>query len=275
MSSIIIDLNGTWKFRRANSNEKILPAQVPGCVHTDLLSNKQIPDPFWGSNELELEWIERVDWEYTRTFIITPEIVSRQCVELVADGLDTIASIYINNTFVERTENMFVGYRFNIKSMLKPGSNTIRILFENPSDYIKARKTPDDFWEWNDPVGGASKIRKQQCSFGWDWGARFATSGIYKSISIHAFDVNRIASVLIEQTHHDGKVTLTCKPTLALPESTGLSWRCALNGEFHEESDSLTMVVDNPKLWWPNGLGEHPLYEVAVELLYKDEVIDT
>jgi beta-mannosidase len=277
MSSTIIDLNGAWQFRNAKAGGKFLPATVPGCVHTDLLANKKIPDPFWGSNELELEWIEKTDWEYQRSFTVPADVPDHDYIELEADGLDTVATIFLNNQQVASTENMFIGMRFDAKPFLKPGKNTIRILFSNPSDAIAGRRQPSDFWEWNDPRGGAALLRKMQCSFGWDWGPRFATSGIYKAIRIHAYDHERIEGVLVEQVHEKGRVTLKCLPSLSHGEGEGMEWRCTLtyNGKIVDRADRLTITVPKPELWWPNGLGEHPLYDLTVDLLDGGEIVDS
>ena len=186
-----LSLNGAWQFRRQGA-EDFYPAQVPGCVHTDLQRNDLIPDPFWGSNELQLQWIEETDWEYATTFDVPDELLACEHVELVADGLDTLATITLNGHEVARTENMFVGYRFPVREWLRPGDNELKIQFANPMDYIRARLPIHTFAGWNDPVGGSSNIRKEQCSFGWEWGSRFATCGIYKSSAVHGWDANRL-----------------------------------------------------------------------------------
>src|ERR671926_480327 len=182
-----LSLDGAWQFRRQGS-EEFHPAQVPGCVHTDLQRNGLIPDPFWGSNELDLQWIEETDWEYSTTFDVPGDLLAHEHVDLVADGLDTLATITLNGQEIARTENMFVGYRFPVREALRPGRNELTIYFANPMDYIRARRTIHNFSEWNDPVGGSSNIRKEPCSFGWDWGPRFPTSGIYKNIALQGWD---------------------------------------------------------------------------------------
>jgi beta-mannosidase len=152
-------LNTAWQFRRQGT-EEFYPAQVPGCVHTDLHSNGLIPDPFWGSNELELQWIEEADWEYTTTFHVPEDLLSHENVDLVAGGLDTLATIILNGQEVARTENMFVGYRFRVNELLRPGLNELTVQFSNPMEYIRARLPIHSFKEWNDPVGGSSNIRR-------------------------------------------------------------------------------------------------------------------
>lgn len=273
-----LSLNGVWQFRRQGTNE-FHPAQVPGCVHTDLLQNGLIPDPFWGSNELELQWIEETDWEYSTTFDVAGELLAHEHVDLVADGLDTLATISLNGREVARTENMFVGYRFPVREWLRPGGNELSIRFANPMDYIRARLPIHQFKEWNDPIGGSSNIRKEQCSFGWDWGPRFATSGIYKDIGLEGWNSTRIARVHVRQQHGRGSVGLLVETVLE-PSDAQTSVRCRLSlGDQtiarSEGSGPLELIVDEPRLWWPNGLGEQPLYDLEVELVQGDVVLDS
>ncbi len=273
----ILPLNGAWEFRQQGSEESH-PAQVPGCVHTDLRRNGLIPDPFWGSNELQLQWIEETDWEYSTTFDVPAELLAREHLELVADGLDTVATITLNGGEVARTENMFVGYRFPVRERLRRDRNELRIHFANPMEYIRARLPIHQFAEWNDPVGGSSNIRKEQCSFGWDWGPRFATCGIYKSIGLHGWDTNRIAHVVVRQQHRDGSVLLTVEPILARSDANArIRCRLALGDQpiaYAEGGGVLQLTVEQPQLWWPNGLGTQPLYRLEVDLMQGEHVLD-
>lgn len=272
-----VSLDGAWIFRRADSDQSY-EAQVPGCVHTDLRRNDLIPDPFWGSNELDLQWIEETDWVYSRTFDVAADLLTHEHVELVADGLDTLATVTLNGKEIARTENMFVGYRWDVRPLLHEGENTLTIAFANPMDYIRARQAQHNFPEWNDPVGGSSNIRKEQCSFGWDWGPRFATSGIWKSISLHAWNTNRITHVGIAQDHADGAVTLQVTPEFATDAPARVRCRLTYNGATVAEAEgegTIALSVDQPHLWWPNGHGEQPLYTLEVTLLDGDQPLDS
>ena len=115
-----ISLSGEWQFKEQGKKEW-LAAQVPGCVHTDLRRAEKIPDPFWGSNELQLEWIERADWTYRRSFEITAEMLQEQRIDLLCDGLDTLATVFVNGQKIAATENMFIGYPWPVKKHLKSG----------------------------------------------------------------------------------------------------------------------------------------------------------
>ncbi len=266
-------LHRDWKFQQAGK-PGWRTAQVPGCVHLDLRKHKQIPDPFWGDNERGLQWIEETDWNYRCEFTANPRLLQRDHIELVADGLDTLAIVRLNGREIARTENMFIGYRWNTAKLLRPGRNVLEIAFHNPLAYILAHKTPDHFHEWNDRVGGSSVIRKEQCSFGWDWGPRFTTSGIYLPIRLEGWDGNRIESARVEQTHTAGKVALAFKPALAVPGRAKYRGTISFAGKGVAEFTGLKAEINHPKLWWPNGHGEQPLYDVTLELLDGARVID-
>src|SRR6266853_3069842 len=130
-----ISLQSGWQFREIGK-DKWYPASVPGCVHTDLLGNKLIDDPFYRDNEQKLQWIGKTDWEYQTSFNLTPEILKHKNLELVFDGLDTYADIYLNDTLVLKADNMFRTWRVDAKPALKIGSNTLRIRFRSPINEI-------------------------------------------------------------------------------------------------------------------------------------------
>lgn len=274
---MVIDLNGKWKFRAVTENIWH-NATVPGCVHADLYANGLIPDPFFGANELELDWIERTDFEYCREFFVPAKLLEHRIVELVAEGLDTVAQITINGTLIASTDNMFQGYRFDVRQSLVAGPNTIGIRFRNPLSCIRERRGFTWFDQPNDPVGGASAIRKMQCSFGWDWGPRLPTCGIYRTICIEAFSTARIDHVTVRQLHESSRATISIAAEISGSDDRNLlSLRSSLSlyNVVVSQSTSNELVIDDPQLWWPSGHGAQPLYDLAVELLDRGgKVVD-
>ena len=265
-------LDSNWTFLDPKSGQS-LPAIVPGCIHTDLLRHGLIPDPFWGSNELGLQYLEELDHPYRCEFTVDPTLLSKQHLELVADGLDTITEIFLNGQKVGETENMYSSYRFPVREFLVPGKNSLEILFRSPLPVIRARQSPDDLDSWFDSVGGNFHVRKEPCSFGWDWGPRFVTSGIWLPIRLEGWSEARFDSVKIKQRHQDDQVLLTFDPRIlgTLP-SPRLSGQVSFNGvQVAEitvsESGQLASTIEHPHLWWPNGHGDQPLYEVKLNLL--------
>lgn len=213
-----------WSFREVSAKAAAwLPARVPGCVHTDLLRAKKIPDPFFGTHELDLQWIEERDWEYRAEFAVPPSVLAEEVVELCADGLDTVATVFVNGKKIAATDNMFVAWRWDVRRHLRLGKNELRIRFRSAMDYI--RKTRADFTpprEFNDPTGNCVRIRKQQCQFGWDWGPRLVTAGVWRDIRLEAWSAARLAHVRVAQLHTTDAagapaVSLRLAPELARP----------------------------------------------------------
>jgi beta-mannosidase len=261
----------SWQFRDM-ATKRWLPATVPGCVHTDLRAAGQIPDPFFGTNELALQWIETRDWEYRTAFTVSAALAGEDVIELVADGLDTVATITLNDRVVAQTDNMFVGHRWPVKELIRTGRNVLGIRFRSALDYI--RTTRQDFTpprEFNDPVGGCVRIRKQQSQFGWDWGPRFVTAGIWRDLRLEAWSGNRLVDLEIRQHHAaGGAVSLAVTAELARPDRSAvvtaalsLAGRPVASIDFAATTAG-KLAVPAPQLWWPAGQGAQPLYHLAV-----------
>ncbi len=265
----ILDLAAArWRFRDTSAPKTWLPATVPGCVHTDLIAAGKIPDPFYGTNELDLQWIENRDWEYQTTFTVTAALLREDIVELCADGLDTVATVTLNGKKIATTDNMFVAHRWNVKKHLHAGRNELVVHFRSAMDYIAKTRTdftpPNNF---NDAKGGGCvRIRKEQCQFGWDWGPRFVTAGIWRGLRLEARTTNRLAHVHVAQTHHqNGDVSLSLSPELQSPAQRVTYWvTLSLGGRGVVTTSELGFEVPSPQLWWPAGQGEQPLYDLVV-----------
>ena len=266
----------TWRFRDTSSRTW-LPAIVPGCVHTDLVAAGKIADPFFATNELDLRWIEDRDWEYRAVFKISAGELAEESNVLVADGLDTIATVYLNGKKVAATDNMFVGYRWDIKDFLRSGKNELRIHFRSAMDYVrKTRTTFTPPRELCDPVGNAVRVRKQPSQFGWDWGPRLVTAGIWRDIRIESGSRNRLEHVRVMQTHDkDGTVHLKVTPEFSRGgKGVTLTATCALGGgapiEVTGSTAELYFRISDAQLWWPSGQGAQPLYDLIVSAFNSD-----
>lgn len=255
-----------WQFREVKRGAVWREATVPGCVHRDLLRRNLIPDPFRGLNELEVQWIEEADWEYRAEFELKAAVLADEVVELVADGLDTVATVRINGHVVARTENMFVGYRWSVKPLLRAGRNLIEIRFDSAMRYIRTHRLSHQPREFNDPVGRSQVIRKQQCQFGWDWGPRLVTAGIWRDIRIESWSGNRLSGVRLRQRHsRTGSVRIDVDAELARPgKRARCEWTIGLGARTIARGRGRTINVPNPQLWWPNGHGLQPLYWIRV-----------
>jgi beta-mannosidase len=278
-----VDLNGAWRFKAVASKTMLLTdradvqewmaASVPGTVHTDLMAAGRIPDPFVRMNELDVQWIDSQRWLYRREFEVESALIEEDAVRLVAEGLDTYARVKLNGRIVGQTADMFVEHRFDVKRFLKVGKNVLEVLIDSP--VIRSQKLLQKH--------GALKValephrvyvRKAQYSFGWDWGPKLTTSGIWRDIYLEAVSGCRIVSVFARA----GKVTrhnAVVRVSIELERSTKSPVDLRLNtqGEGFEDRQSFTMRgktkslvinVPNPRLWWPNGYGDQALYQLRV-----------
>lgn len=275
-------LSGAWQMREFNSS-KWLNATVPGGTYTDLLAAGQIPDPFFGENEKKVQWVADHDWEYCHELVVEPELLVQDRVELVCEGLDTLAEITLNGQPLAQTNNMFRTYRWDVKDRLWDGINTLTIVFRSPVAYIHARQK-----ERKLPTlmnGGMAHLRKVQSHFGWDWGPRLPVSGIWRDVRLEGFSAARLGDVHVQQSHDHGSVSLTASvhvenwsaenPTLQLllihPDGVIQHVEAVVD---RNEPNFLTLDVDSPQLWWPNGLGAQPLYQVQIVLLDNGRCLD-
>ncbi len=275
----IISLDGDWLLNMAGEEEKI-SATVPGCVHTDLLSEGKIDEPFYRDNEKDIMWIGETDWNYSRDFSIDKEIFNFEKVILRCNGLDTLATIIINGKELASTNNMYRSYEFDIKSLLKEGDNTIKIHFDAPMPYLREKEEERYLPAWSvgdHRLNSGSWIRKQPSNFGWDWGPMMVTCGIWRDIEIISYNTARISDFNILQDHsQEGMVSLDVITNLESIEQENLTAKVQveLNGQVVAESEgnivdsqiSTQLEIKNPELWWPNGMGEQTLYNVNVYL---------
>ena len=276
-----LSLNGRWQVCQADqTEEKWLPAQVPGSVHTDLLAAGEIPDPFYGDNELQVMWVGEADWLYRRAFSVSDYFLQQEKVVLHCDGLDTLATIRLNGVEIGRTDNMFRTYEFDVKEILRPGENEIEILFASALLAGQDKLAERYIHSWSTDthkLPGGNYIRKAAYHFGWDWGPKLVTCGIWRDIELLAYEA-RLGDVNITQDHGQAsQIVLGAEVAVETTDSRPLKliFSAALNGESIAEVevpvDGKTVLVDlpvtEPRLWWPNGMGEQPLYDVTMRLL--------
>jgi len=269
----ITSLSADWTFLDPKSG-RWLPAVVPGCIHTDLLRHGVIPDPFRGEREKELSWIARKDWVYRAEFKTLPD---SDRLELVAHGLDTFAEVRLDGRLLGSSNNMFIRNIWDLSRFDRTKKHMLEITFRSVLSEIEKRREGLDSRElgWCDPVGGSALIRKSQCNFGWDWGPRFVTCGIFRAIEFHAWTTNCFRHVHVAQEHAKGTVSLRLTPELASKDcKAAYRLRVRLGGNIVAECDGLEAAIPSPQLWWPNGHGKQPLYEVELELLRSGRVLD-
>ena len=264
-----------------------MPAVVPGCVHTDLLRDGKIPDPFYGANETSLQWIEKTEWEYRSTFVADAALLRRERIEIAFQGLDTYAEVSVNGARVLTADNMFRSWRAEIKAHLAAGTNLVVVRFRSP---IAVAKPIHDRLGYTLPAVNDQApemvsmfTRKAPYHYGWDWGPRFVTSGIWRPVTIEAWDAARLDDVQIHQRALDdaqarlevGAVVVAARAgrariTVGLAGGAVLGTSDAVLARGRNEV-KVGVVIDKPERWWPNGLGPQRLYALETSLFDLSE----
>ena len=284
-----IFIHADWQFREAGK-DSWHPATVPGCVHTDLLNNKLIEDPFYRDNEKKLQWIGKTDWEYQTSFDIAPEILARDKIDLIFEGLDTYANVFLNNKPLLNADNMFRTWRADAKGLLKPGANTLHIRFRSPINEVLPlmAKLSYQLPAGNDQGEKTSPhTRKAPYQFGWDWGPRFVTSGIWRPVYLEAWDQARVGDMHIAQrkvTASEARLTAEVEVIAAGSSSATIVVDNLTDKKIPAKQVvtlkpganrvALDFTVARPALWWPNGLGGQPLYKFRARLIIDGKTID-
>ncbi|MBE9914548.1 glycoside hydrolase family 2 protein [Paenibacillus donghaensis] len=276
-----------------------MSAEVPGDVHTTLIRHGLIDDPFYGHNDQKCRWVEERTWWYRTVFTLT-ELPSREeRMELVFEGLDTFATVYLNGVELGSTDNMFISHTFEVSRELKLGKNVLAVKFD-PVHAKVGEKAVSTFWS------GFSKervwTRKNQSHFGWDWGPRLVCAGIWKevrlqktryaklehvyartaeisadqalvdiSLELKVWDDARDYTALVELID-EGKDKVAASAEVKIDLSLGLAWDGAAGGILFSGTTGLKVV--NPKLWWTHDLGTPHLYKLQVTVFADGEPID-
>jgi beta-mannosidase len=264
------------------------PAKVPGDVHLDLLHNGLIPEPFFRDNESQLQWIENASWEYRTLVTVTSNTLAHQHLEMVFEGLDAACTVYVNGQKLASPDNMFREWRIDVKPVLKAGKNEIRVVFPSP---IKAAEqvAAQDPWRPRTHTEAKTYIRKAAYEYGWDWGPRFVTSGIWRPVYLETWDEARIENVFVEQrdlsaevAHLDVRADIIAShagPTSIVLEYKQAGRAVRVRREFSLNSGlnqiDLPVEIEHPNLWYPAGYGEQPIYQFDVQLSAGGQPVDS
>lgn len=267
--------------RRAH-DAQFYDVTVPTTVCTDLLANGLLEDPYYRDNEDAALLALRSDYEYSRAFTVPEDFLRADTVELVCHGIDTIADIFLNEALLFHADNMHRTWRIDAKSLLRAGENTIRVYFHSAAEYAECLERENPIYKTRDTVSGFEQVRKAHCMYGWDWGPQLPDMGIFRDIELCAASCARFADVYVRQSHSENAVDVAIETSLEHfgDASRPLTVRAALTGPDGRvwqgcavcsgSTQALTLRVDAPQLWWPNGYGEHPLYALHVELSAAD-----
>ena len=284
-----LDLGGQWQVRQTErAGADWLDAAVPGCIHLDLMRAGQIADPFYGDNDAAAKWIDEAAWTYRRTFDCPAALAGKKRVELVCDGLNTFATVLLNDEELGRADNMFVQWRWDVTGKVRAGENELVIVFESP--VLAGRALMDEHGPMEQRIFEAPQrvyTRKAQYESGWDWGPDLNTSGIWKPIRLEACDAGRITDVCarVDWTDADRPVVRALVEIEAIEACTA-----TLTAELTGPGETVTVAassdlpatttvlelhlpVADPQLWWPLGKGPQDLYSLAVSGTIGDEEV--
>jgi beta-mannosidase len=282
----IRSLPGQWEFKAAEE-EGWLPATVPGSVHTDLLANGLIEDPFYRLNERDLQWIDKKNWVYRCRFQLDSALLQKERISLEFQGLDTYADVYLNDQPILLADNFFRRWEVDVKPHLRADRNELYILFHSPTQIGLEKLEAHGYGlpavndQSENGAMGDKKVsvfvRKPGYHFGWDWGPRLVTSGIWRPILLKAWDEARLAdayfhqaSISPERALLDARLEVEAErpgpASLAVYWGDSLLARQDLELQAGKQSIALPLALDNPQLWWTKELGDPFLYELSAVL---------
>ena len=258
--------------------EEEIEAKVPGTVYGTLLDKGLMPDPYFGENELTATKLMENDFEYRKEFFVTEEMTSADGLYLVFEGIDTLSDIYLNEEKIGSTDNMHRTYSFDVLERLKIGENVLQVVLHSPTRYIKEENEKIYTGGSLECMEGFPHLRKAHCMFGWDWGPRLPDAGIFRPVYLEKIEKAKIDSVYVVQNHRDGAVSLSFRTdlvNLTAKETQVTIEILSPDGEVYRQQPDGSIFIGNPKLWWPNGYGEQPLYTVKAVLTADGREVDT
>jgi beta-mannosidase len=272
-----IDLGGRFAL---TAPERGFSGQItlPGDVHTALLESSEIPDPYFGQNEDAVAWVYKTPWTVERNFDV-PAGMAEGFLTLTLSEIDCIAAVLLNGEVIAETQNQFIRYDIDVTGKVRAGGNTLRIDFAAVPDVAKARADAHPFAipyaAMNQKVAHLNFVRKSACHAGWDWGICLMPVGVYGRMELRRARLARTESVQVEQHHENGSVNLTIKTRVHAFESGDVSLTHTIGGQTVggtvalEKGENLvahTITITNPKIWWPSGQGDQPLYDLVTDL---------
>ncbi|MFD2822243.1 glycoside hydrolase family 2 protein [Lacinutrix iliipiscaria] len=275
----IITLNDDWQFKNVKS-ESWMHAEVPGNVYSDLLKNGIIDDPFIKDNETTIQEFSEMDWEYKTNFKVDDRLLKMKHLELNFEGLDTYASVFLNDHLILKSNNAFRNFLVDVTSQLK-SENELRIVFENTEKYESNEKSKLNY---SLPEGNRIFTRKAQFQYGWDWGPKLNTSGIWRPIKLKAWNDFKIEDIYLKQV----KLTDSVADLIAeinsmsalnqeLVYSVYINDSLAQSKEFNPINDNsaIAFQIKNPKRWWPHNLGDPYLYDIKIVVSDAENILDS
>ena len=273
------NIDQNWQFRQVGKQDW-LSANVPGTVHTDLLTNHKIADPYYGTNKKDQQWIEKEDWEYKTTFDVSPDVFAMDQISIVFHGLDTYADIYLNNVLIQQANNMFRTLQLPVDHYLREGSNQLRIVFHSISKMDSVNNSQSADTSYRDFA------RKAAYQFGRDGDPRLVTFGIWRPVELVAWKNARFSDVFAQQMkvdddrahfmlHADIEASRPFFSDLNVYIDGKMVRKDKVGLRFGNNENEIRFDIAQPELWWPNGYGKQKLYELKIDLVKDGEIISS
>jgi len=290
-----MEISDNWQFKQTDKNDW-LAAKVPGTVHTDLMDNKLIEDPYYRLNEKSIQWIDKKDWEYKTTFDLSPQTFEKQVIELNFKGLDTYADVYLNDSLILQADNMFREWTVECKRFMKVGENHLHIVLHSPTnkglELLKAHGygLPAINDQSENGEMGTNRVsvftRKAGYHYGWDWGPRIVTSGIWRPVVLQAWNTAKMKDIYHAQKEVSAeKALINTQISIPAVAETKAKVKILVNNSLSAEKEislavgenqvELDFSIEKPELWWSNGLGKANLQDFETQIWIGDELIQS
>lgn len=258
--------------------ETSFTTDLPSSVYQVLLDNQQMDDPFWRDNEDKALALMDKDFVYTTTFTTDLAMLASDQLLLRFHGLDTVAEIALNGQKLGTSNNQHRIWEYDVTDMIIDGENQLVVYFHSPTQYIKQMQEKKIVDGSSDAMIGFPHIRKAHCMFGWDWGPRLPDVGIWRPVELLGIQHAWLTDVYVTQEHTEDYVALKLSVCSAQLDDQAVHYEVTVtapDGTVLQDLDSPTaLIIDKPQLWWPNGYGAQPLYQVNVTLKSDGEIVD-
>jgi len=276
-STIQISLNDKWQVTSENDSIQFI-TNIPNEVHSDLYKNRVMEHPFFGDNEKRTQWVAKKDWVYEKEFDVDSSFLLKENQELVFEGIDTYSEVSLNEKLILQTDNQFRQWKVDVKSILKTANNKLKIMVLSPFE-IENQKAKE--YGFQPPSDSRIFTRKAAYVYGWDWGPRIITSGIWKRVKLIGWNGPRLKDVfIIQDSLTERKAYLTAKFEINSTKPDEITLfvygnKQKLMTETGVQSIDVKLEIDYPDLWWPNGLGDQKLYKIDCSLIHNDFGVQT
>jgi beta-mannosidase len=270
-----LNLNDGWTVSNGTVS---VPLLVPGDVHSALLDQGEIPDPYWRDTEVSLDWVHETEWLACKSFDL--EIIpDGQRMVLSFETIDTIAEVSLNGHTLGQTASQYLRHDFDVTDAVKVGANLLTVRFFSNSTVAKQMAADSEFpiphLQWNNRLPFYNHLRKAHCHAGWDWNIALSPFGLYGDVTLRTVSEVTLDDVMVRQTHSGTSVRLDVElhftghavtTTTAQISCAGAVDTAEITVYPGDQTARLSLTIQDPELWWPVGLGAQTLYQLSITI---------